>query len=472
MIELGLQHISRLLSNTPLRWRAVHVAGTNGKGSTCAYVSAMLQAYNRSEYRLKRGQEPIRHGRFTSPHLVDRWDCISTSSPDGESLRPVSSELFHQVEKSVLTRCQKENLKATEFEILTATAFEAFNQSALDVAVVEVGVGGRLDSTNIIGQPVEDNTGASKDVGVNELRPKPLVTAIAKIGMDHQGLLGDTIEAIAYEKAGIIKPGVPVVFDSSNDPQVQTVLKEVAEKNASPIVDRSVINMPDIPSNWPAHTRQNMEVAFLATWTALIFMGRLQPLPFGSKRDDGAIQDLQAAMLKTAEQTVFPGRQEWIDISSLTGRKELVLLDGAHNPQSAHVLANKVHEIRTATEGGSGETGLGSDPITWVVAMSKGKPLTDFWEPLLKPGDNVFAVEFGPVDGMPWVQPTPTSGILESAKTVVSELGITEGHGLDIVGALQAASAAGEKTPGKKLVIAGSLYLVGDVHRHLRGKSS
>lgn len=465
MIDLGLQRISRLLHNTPLRWRAVHVAGTNGKGSTCAYISAMLQAYNRSDYRTRHGQKPLRHGRFTSPHLIDRWDCITISSQAGDRLEPVSSELFHKVEKSMLTRCQEEKLQPTEFELLTATAFDIFNRSNLDVAVVEVGVGGRLDSTNIIGQPVLEENGTLKDVNMAEFRPPPLVTAITKIGMDHQGLLGDTIAAIAYEKAGIIKPGVPVVFDTSNDPGVQFVLKTVAKNNESPVFDRSTIDMPDLPINWAAHTRQNMEVAFVATWTALTSLGRVQsPLT----ADEQAVQDLQSTMLKSAEDTVFSGRQEWIDISSLTGRKERVLLDGAHNPQSAHVLAEKVHEMRSYTGSDGGETKHRCDPITWVVAMSKGKPLTDFWKPLLNAGDNVFAIEFGSVDGMPWVEPTPSTDVLSSAKTVQPDLGITQSYGTDLVGALQAASSASETVPGKKVVIAGSLYLVGDVHRHLR----
>ncbi|CZT16955.1 related to folylpolyglutamate synthase [Ramularia collo-cygni] len=433
----------------------------------------MLQAYNRSDYRVRRGQEPLRHGRFTSPHLVDRWDCISITSSDAGGLKPVTSELFHEVEKSVLTRCQEENLKATEFELLTATAFNIFNRSSLDVAVVEVGVGGRLDSTNIIGQPVVDDTGDCKsaDITSMECRPPPLVTAIAKIGMDHQGLLGDTLEAIAHEKAGIIKPGVPVVFDTSNDPRVHEVLKAIAAKNASPLVDRGTINIPDMPLHWAVHTRQNMEVAFLATWTALTSLGRVQSPPSSSDEDLNDIQDLQSAMMNTAEHTTFPGRQEWIDICSLTGRKEPVLLDGAHNPQSAQVLADKVHEIRTSLSQ-SGETQHRCDPVTWVVAMSEGKPLNDFWQPLLKAGDNVFGVEFGPVDGMPWVQPTSSLDVLNSAKAVVPVLGLTQSYGPDIVGALQAACIASEKTPGKNLVIAGSLYLVGAVHRHLRERVS
>lgn len=430
----------------------------------------MLQAYNHSDHRSRCGHQPLRHGRFTSPHLIDRWDGITISSKSGDQSEPVSSELFHEVERSVLTRCHEENLQATEFELLTATAFDIFNRSHLDVAVVEVGVGGRLDSTNIIGQPVIDGTGANGDASIIESRPLPLVTAIVKIGMDHQGLLGDTIEAIAREKAGIVKPGVPLVYDTSNESQVQNVLEATAKSKESPVVDGSVLKVPDMPSRWANHTRENMKVAFLATWTALVSLERVPSRPPSDENDADRVQDLQSAMLTAAEDTVFPGRQEWVDISSLANRKESVLLDGAHNPQSALVLANKVLDIRISEDWRSNKTGRYGDPVTWVVAMSKGKPLDAFWEPLLKAGDNVFAVEFGPVDGMPWVQPTPALDIIKSARAVVPDLGVTESYGRDVIGALQAASAASNILAGRHLVIAGSLYLVGDVHRHLREK--
>jgi len=106
MIELGLQRISRLLSKTHLPWRAIHVAGTNGKGSICVYISGMLEVYNDSPLRLAKKQPRIRHGRFTSPHLIDRWDCISINQ------KPVSSALFHEIEKKVLQRNAREEINA------------------------------------------------------------------------------------------------------------------------------------------------------------------------------------------------------------------------------------------------------------------------------------------------------------------------------------------------------------------------
>ncbi len=150
MIDLGLARISQLLRYTPQTWKAVHVAGTNGKGSICAYLSAMLQASG------------ARCGRFTSPHLVDRWDCIAV---DG---RPVSEALFREAEAVVRGRDSADRIGATSFELLTATAFEIFRRAGVDFGVVEVGLGGALDATNAM---------AHKAVAV-----------ISKIGLDPPGL--------------------------------------------------------------------------------------------------------------------------------------------------------------------------------------------------------------------------------------------------------------------------------------------
>ena len=198
MIELGLGRISRLLKDIPIAWRAIHVAGTNGKGSVCSYASAMLNAGS------------IKCGRFTSPHLIDRWDCITIND------RVVDQRLFCQVEDVVKSRDQKNGIKASEFELLTATAFEIFNHEKVEVGVVEVGLGGRNDATNVL--------------------QDPLVTVITKIGKDHQSFLGNSLEEIAYQKAGIMKQNVACLVDGSNEGSVIDVLKQNAkESQAAPL---------------------------------------------------------------------------------------------------------------------------------------------------------------------------------------------------------------------------------------------
>ncbi|KJX92798.1 hypothetical protein TI39_contig5824g00018 [Zymoseptoria brevis] len=608
MIELGLQRISRLLYNTPIPWRAIHVAGTNGKGSVCTYISRMLQVYNGSEYRASRGHRPLRLGSFTSPHLIDRWDCIGLSNYKGRDIRPVSSELFHAVEKIVLHRNREADIRATEFELLTATAFEIFSRAQLDVAVVEVGVGGRLDATNILGQPYVDKNGFPT---TEKPRPLPLVSVITKVGMDHQGLLGNTIEEIAREKAGIAKPPTRLVYDHTNSPEVKEVLKQAGTRSLNSFKYGPQIAESLTAQSWLPHVKANAMVAAVATQAALEGLDRLdsndclatrepyvrlrwtsgleasteedgderrsagteypmldtnpadeepvdifttkpfkpitpveesrpqtdedveeiaakatadeettddptrlrfRPVPAvtqdaenegvsadftrrqfranlknlswwnglsnrNDQRPENAnlarssiktetFQSLQTAMAEAVTRTIFPGRQQWINIRSLTGRRERALLDGAHNPQAAEVLNHTVSAIRGFPREEDASAPL--YPITWVVAMTKGKEVAAFFEKLLLEGDNVVAVEFGPVDGMPWVEAMASAELIAEVREVMPDLAATGDYGRDLLAALKAASEMAEKTPGQKLVIAGSLYLVGDTLRLLR----
>ncbi|KAH0543611.1 hypothetical protein FGG08_002049 [Glutinoglossum americanum] len=409
MIELGLARISRLLKHTALPWRSVHVAGTNGKGSICAYMSAMLQIND------------VRCGRFTSPHLIDRWDCISI---DGKA---VNESLFHEVEDIVKRRNLAQDIGATEFELTTATAFEIFTREKVQVAVVECGLGGRLDATNVL--------------------EMPLVSIISKIGLDHQSFLGNTLEEIAKEKAGIMKPGVPCVVDATNPESVTNVLKACAELTGAKFVkalldaedgfawkDTQGLDLED-------HQRTNLNCAIIALKLAL--------------RQLDKQLDVQKSIMaiRGAE---WPGRLQRVSIKSLTGRTEDVLLDGAHNAQSAEVLGSYVdRKLRTTGQS-----------VTWVIATSRGKNLKGILQPLLKPEDNVAAVEFGSVDGMPWISPATAMSILKTAKGVLEGLdGQRYDAGCDVLGALRWAT---EISAGGPLVIAGSLYLVSDVTRVLR----
>lgn len=474
MIELGLHRISRLLSSTALPWRGIHVAGTNGKGSICAYISSMLETYDRSPYRQAFRHAPLKHARFTSPHLVERWDCITLDQ------KPVAAEVFREVEGNVLERNRKESIGASEFEILTATAFEIFSLEGVDVGVVEVGMGGRLDATNIIGQ-VDERTQIPPDVSPGTFRPPPLMTAISSIGLDHQAFLGNTLEAIAREKAGIIKPRVPVVL-APNDDTVMNVLEEVAHANRSPIyhslasapaekTPASPRSLPSLtsyliahhtPRPLPTHSHQNALTAFTTTLLALQRLGRL-PIdtarllaPSTSNHPPPPVID----MFQAPFHTTFPGRLQQISLSPLTpGKTTTVLLDGAHNAQSAFALAAEIARLRYRDHGG---------PVTFVLAASDSKPAEEILRPLLRDGDTVFTVEFGPVDGMPWVRPQSSTALERAARAVVRDGGSLDvrEYGADIGSALRAASeAAGAGGP---MVVAGSLYLVGDVLRLLR----
>lgn len=484
MIELGLQRISRLLSKTHLPWRAIHVAGTNGKGSICVYISGMLEAYNDSPSRLANKQPRIRHGLFTSPHLIDRWDCISINQ------KPVSSALFHEIEKKVLLRNAKEEINASEFELLTATAFEIFTHEKVDIGVIEVGMGGRLDATNVLGQPAESDASSSEETII---RATPLVTAIAKIGLDHQTFLGSTLQAIAAEKAGILKPSVPLVYDSSNPEEVTNTFQTLASQIGAPIsnlMSLLTITSPTVPDSakqslahtlppqelkslgltqegsTPTHTRQNTSVALQATLIALQnFLPTSPPPP---------TNPLLPTLLTVPSQTTFPGRLQPLNIQPLTNRLTPILLDGAHNAQSAAVLAEAVAGIRQKSSS-SYSSSSSSSKVTWLLAASDSKDISELLAPLLKPGDAFCAVEFGPVDGMPWVKAMEAEQVARAAEGIIlggrgggeDEAGKSSGNvfGRDVVGGLKRASEIAGEGP---LVVAGSLYLVGSVLRALR----
>lgn len=403
MIELGLARIARLVQHTPQTWKAIHVAGTNGKGTICAYLSAMLHASG------------VKCGRFTSPHLIDRWDCITIDE------KVVQEEKFLEAERLVRKRDQDEGIGASEFELLTATAFEIFAREKIEMGVIEVGLGGRLDATNVMSSKA--------------------VTVISKMGLDHQSFLGNTLEEIALQKAGIMRPGVPCVLDRTNTPSVRKVVEDYAKKIGTTVIlsstDSAFAEELD-ESDFEPHQWDNLACAYTAFHLA--FTKSHSPL----HRILPAVQELK-----------WPGRLQTTDIRAATGRKEAVLLDGAHNTQSAEALGGYVdRKLRPK-----------APRVTWVLAASRGKELDSILKPLLRQDDCVTAVEFGPVDGMPWVKPMDAADILAEAAKAGVDTSRQYNAGNDISAALRWAA---EVAQGGPLVIAGSLYLVSDVLRLMR----
>ncbi|RNI28415.1 bifunctional folylpolyglutamate synthase/dihydrofolate synthase [Rufibacter immobilis] len=186
--------LTQALDNPQQHFKTVHVAGTNGKGSSSSMLSAVLQAAG------------YKTGLYTSPHLKDFTERIRVN---GEMISKEKVAQFTERHQALF-----EQVKPSFFEMTVALAFEHFAQEQVDIAVIEVGLGGRLDSTNII---------------------TPLVSLITNIGLDHQSLLGNTLPEIAQEKAGIIKPGVPAVV-SLTQPAVSAVFEKKAAETQSTLV--------------------------------------------------------------------------------------------------------------------------------------------------------------------------------------------------------------------------------------------
>jgi dihydrofolate synthase/folylpolyglutamate synthase len=315
-IKFGLDNITALvreLGNPQEAFASVHVAGTNGKGSVTAMVDAMLRAAGH------------RCARYTSPHLVDLRERFVV---DGAMVTlPALESAIDRVRAATAALQQRGALDVhpTFFEVTTAVAFELFREAGVEIAVCEVGLGGRLDATNV-------------------LRPK--VTAITSIGLDHEQYLGSTLAEIAFEKAGIVKPGVPVVVGPV-PPDARTVIARVAAERAAPIVwateTAQIARDPADPTGLWVHAR-----------TARRDYGRF-PLPLAGAHqldnaavaievvellDETGIAVSETASVAGLSDLRWPGRLERVTLPD--GRE--ALLDAAHNPAGAAALASYLHQ--------------------------------------------------------------------------------------------------------------------------------
>ena len=266
----AIRGVCAALGDPQKNLRAIHVAGTNGKGAVCAMIEACLRSCG------------LRACRYTSPHLVrinERF-FVDGKPVDDATLESAADKVFHADSDT--------NSQLTFFEALTAVAFIAFSETKCDYAVLETGLGGRLDATNIC---------------------VPEICVITKIGLDHCDWLGDTVEKIAAEKAGIIKKGVPIVL-GKNDPEVIAVIKARASEVGAPVFYApDMADESEIPDGFSLEGAFNRENAVTA-------LAALKVLKKGSR--DGL------------SNVVWPGRFQRV------GR---FIIDGAHNPPAARALA-------------------------------------------------------------------------------------------------------------------------------------
>ncbi len=285
----------------------IHVAGTVGKGSTVAMITSMLQG---NGYAV---------GAYTSPHLIDIRERIVVN---GEM---VDEDTFTELLRDVVEAATKNKLTPTFFELITAVAFKHFADEAVDIAVIETGLGGRLDSTNVI---------------------TPLMTLITKIDLDHTNILGDTVEEIAREKAGIFKPSVPAISAHQNE-DVTNVLKTCAESVGTEV--RVIAQDIEFSARFGggADGKQHTRICVITEESQYMHI----PVPL-----DGEHQATNCALAISAINQLkkFGYKFNNIDIyeslakTSIGGRMELVwerpkiLVDGAHNPTALKTLIKSV----------------------------------------------------------------------------------------------------------------------------------
>ncbi|MBW4663031.1 MAG: bifunctional folylpolyglutamate synthase/dihydrofolate synthase [Chroococcus sp. CMT-3BRIN-NPC107] len=390
-VHLGLARIKQLLArlgNPQEQVPIIHVAGTNGKGSVCAYLSSILT------------QAGYKVGRYTSPHLVDWMERICLNE------QPISLEALQSLLLQVINAINPATETPTQFEVITAAAWLYFAQSQVDIAIVEVGLGGRLDATNVC--------------------LHPLVSVITSISREHWQQLGSTLAEIATEKAGIIKPGCPVVVGQLPIEAENVVRSRITELNCPAVwvepATELLINGP----RWA--TYKNIEYP-------LPLLGDIQLS--NSALALTAIQILQQngwkitteAIARGMAKTRWLGRLQWVKYGDFS-----LLIDGAHNPAAARALRHYADTLES--------------PITWVMGILSTKDHKEIFTALLRPKDRLHLV---PVPDHSSADPIDLAIL---AQNICPNLASCQTYN-DLFLALNAAKS------DRLIILCGSLYLVG-----------
>ena len=320
-----MRELMRLVGDPQKDLNYVHIAGTNGKGSAAAMLSAILSCAGYTT------------GRYISPHLIRVNERICVNNTE------ITDSEFAEAASTVRKAAEGMAEKPTIFELLTAIAFVYFRQRACDIVVLEVGLGGRLDATNII--------------------EHPLVSVIMHIGLEHTEELGDTKEMIAYEKAGIIKPSCDTVLYAQSD-SVTDVIKRVCEEKNSTL---TVTDMSKLTAKKPVlsadsealsqtfsyRDREDVELSLLGAYQLGNAASVLDTVDILVGRHGLNIPD--TAVRKGLNTVSWPGRFQ------VLCRDPLILLDGAHNPNGVRALADSISQY-------SGDNGLRLIMLMGVMA--------------------------------------------------------------------------------------------------------
>lgn len=284
----GLDNITKLCAyfgNPQDKIKCIHIGGTNGKGSSSNMLASVLQE---AGYKV---------GLYNSPHLIDFTERIKVN---GKNCNKEFVFDFIQKLKNI-----PEDIRPSFFEFTTIMAFEYFYQQQVDYAIIEVGLGGRLDSTNII---------------------KPLVSAITNVQLDHQNILGDTIEEIAAEKAGIIKKNTPIISGDENEP-VKAIIREKAVKENAPFIDATLLQ-----SNLSSDLKGNYQQKNIRVVLAIVEALRKLQIEI----TDNAVEK---GLLHVHQNTSFIGR--WFEFS----KEPLTICDTGHNQAGLESVFSQLNSI-------------------------------------------------------------------------------------------------------------------------------
>jgi dihydrofolate synthase/folylpolyglutamate synthase len=409
-MKLSLEQISEVcgkLGDPQLKVKAIHIAGTNGKGSTSAMLESILRAHG------------LRTGLYTSPHLLKLGERIQVNR------RALSDETICEEAETLYTAAKQFGKPGDEdfpsfFELMTTMAFRHFARERCDVAIVETGLGGRLDATNIL---------------------SPAVSVITSVGLDHTEFLGNTIEEIAREKAGIIKPNTPVVLGLLPEKAEQEIRKIALKRSAEIFSVREIFlqtkpEYPSLPETnlYGEHQRGNAAAALLA---AKIFFEKS-----GKQLDES----LSFNALKNVN-----WRARWEKITLSDGRT--LILDVAHNAEGAEAIDKSLTCLCS-------ETGTRPQIITGVLGMERARSLLHVFS------KHASAIHF--------VRPAQERACtFEELRPCIPEKFCGEITETDIRTLFPEKNSCSLKTPNNEpILVAGSCYLAGEVLAALSGELS
>ncbi|OKH37683.1 bifunctional folylpolyglutamate synthase/dihydrofolate synthase [[Phormidium ambiguum] IAM M-71] len=402
-VNLGLERIKNLLANLGNPHHQVpiiHVAGTNGKGSVCAYLSSVLTA---AGYRV---------GRYISPHLVS-WSeriCINDN--------PIPLAELESLILQVKSAIDLDSESPTQFEVITAAAWLYFAQQKVDIAVIEVGLGGRLDATNVC--------------------DRPLVSIITSISREHWQVLGPTLADIAGEKAGILKPHCPAVIGQLPSEAMAVVKRRIEELNCPAVFPEAAKELKTAETQRTQRKEEKRWVEYEGIEFPLGLLGDFQLQ--NSALAIATLQFLQKQGWEISSEAIvsgmgnaqWPGRLQWVNWQG-----HRILIDGAHNPAAAIALRHYINSLNPPS-------------VTWIIGMLSTKDHADVFQALLQPNDQLHLV---PV-------PDYFSANLEDLATLAQQL-CPQLSLIQTYPNLTSALEVAVPTNQGLTVLCGSLYLLG-----------
>ncbi len=394
-IKLGLDRVLellKLLDNPQEKLKIIHVAGTNGKGSTCAMLESVLRYAG------------YKTGLYTSPHLIDYTERIKINNNE------IAKDQFAELIFKVINLSENYDIAATEFEILTVAAFEYFYQNNVDIVLLETGLGGRLDATNVI--------------------KKPVLSIITSISLDHTDRLGDTAEKISVEKGGIIKQGQPVAVSKTNTGI--DIIKGVAGQRSSQVLlsDCSGYEL----GKFKIKTSQDeYELPLLGYWQMENLSLVLEAVNYLNSIGYNICQEKFKQGLRNVK---WPARMQYLE-------EKNILLDGAHNEAAAMLLRKSLDFY------------FSDKKIIWIYSSLNTKNYKSIIKNLFKHEDKVICTN------------VPSSASVESYLLKKDILSVNPGQDVYETAkpeeALKSAASINTDNNDSLCVIAGSFYTIGYV---------